>query len=314
MRLERIGLVNVQSIRAADLEIGGVTVITGPGFVGKSSIIRALQAVFLGVSGDHLIRQGQDATGATLTFDTGDVLTWEKRRGKGATWGLNGVPFDRTGGRVPQAIEDFLGIAEVEIDTGLAVTPQLHGQLDGPFLLGQSPSRITRILGRLTKLDILVRAQMAARKEGLAARREQTEAGRTAEVARGRLQKLPDVDALQSESKLVLGRLEDLEVDVAGLTEAQEYASALPALERQVALGHTLPSVSARVGEATALLARFEEIRKVYDPIIKPRRDLAQYEKVRASAAAEVERASAALQEAYAEASLCETCPLREEA
>jgi len=195
--LTKVSIQDFQSIRNADLEIGRVTFIIGPGDVGKSAIVRAIRAAVTNATGDDFIRRGSKSCSVELTFDDAHFLLWTKQPGKGGDYLLDGQSFDRTRGEVPEPIRNFLGIWPFEIETTFSIFPQMHDQFDGPFVVGESGSRIARIFGKLTKLDAIVTAQMMARKEVRAANNDAKAASEEQARHRTALAALPSEEILE---------------------------------------------------------------------------------------------------------------------
>lgn len=166
VQLSQIVIQNFQSIEGAVLDLAPLTVIVGEGESGKSAILRALRAALFNESGDDDISHGADQATVGLSFADGHVLIWEKPRGKGSVYTLDGQSFTKMGGQVPAEIVAATGFREIEIDAGTRISPQIHDQFDQPFIMFESGSKIARILGSLTKLNAVVQAQLICKKNG----------------------------------------------------------------------------------------------------------------------------------------------------
>ena len=191
-------LENFQSWKSVQLELAEITVIVGKGDSGKSAILRAMIYALTNQGGDDFIRRG--AARATVAMNVnGHSLVWEKARGKGGEYDLDGVKFTKTGQTVPAEIQEATGFRALEVDKNYSVMPNIHQQFDPPFLVFESGSRMARILGKLTKVDTLVTAQMLARKDLKAAQDALTAAQAHSAELREQLATLPDVEALRDE-------------------------------------------------------------------------------------------------------------------
>ena len=166
--LTHLEIENFQSLTKVDLELRPFTLITGPNFSGKSATLRALRNLAFNRRGDEFIRHGQDETRVSVRVDDGSLVLWHKERGSSAGYGLNrsGQQSEwlKTGTDVPDDVARALAIRTLDIDSNFSVTPQFIMQWDIP-LVAESGSRMARILGAMTKLDRVVRAQIACRKD-----------------------------------------------------------------------------------------------------------------------------------------------------
>ena len=194
---ERLNVVNYQSIGEVDLPLGAFTVIVGPSGRGKSAFMRALTALCFNQVGGNFVRHGQQKTTVTLTFDEGRVIEWSKPRDKGATYVLDGQEYTRVGRSVPQDVEDALAVRRIEVDKGISWRPQFHLQHDLPLLLTEAPTLAARALAKLTKLYVLVEAQVACRRDKQRADRQNASAVEEVERLREQLAGLPNVKRAQ---------------------------------------------------------------------------------------------------------------------
>lgn len=163
--LERIEVKDYQSLADVDIPFGRFTVIVGPSGNGKSALIRALKALCFNQVGHRFISHGKQKAWVRLTFDGGKMIEWEKPRDKGASYVAEGQEYTRTGRTVPKEIEDMLGIRRIVIDKTVTFTPQFQSQHDLPLLLTESSTLAARALAKLTKLSVLVEAQMSCRRD-----------------------------------------------------------------------------------------------------------------------------------------------------
>jgi len=196
--LRTVTIENFQAIASTSFDLGNLTVLVGEGDVGKSSIIRAIRAAFLNDGDDLDIRHGEKRATVALTFDDGTVITWWKDRGKGGCYRMNDQEFLKTGGQVPDEVEEFLGIGVIDIDATTRLTPQLSDQHDLPFILWEVGSKRARIIGQATNLDVVVRAQMLCKKELDGCRREVTTKEETLAELSNTLSSIPDFEGLDN--------------------------------------------------------------------------------------------------------------------
>lgn len=295
--LERLEIQDYQSIKDIDLPLGKMTVIVGPSGNGKSALIRALKALCFNQVGHRFIRHKQQKAWVRLTLDGGKTVEWEKPREKGATYTDGDQVYTRVGRAVPEGIENTLGIRRIEIDKGVAFTPQFHSQLDLPLLLTESSTLAARALAKLTKLSVLVEGQMDCRRDlkrvEQAKKAAEEEAGRT----KTQLDELPNVrrvrNVMERANKLMrtanqqLGiakQADDIVQDIAGslliadltlprMEEIEALSERVNALDDIVSAvidaqerGEAVGSSTQEVKEAQAALTAVED---QYDVLVK---------------------------------------------
>ncbi len=219
--LERLEVKDYQSLADVDIKLGSFTVIVGPSGNGKSALIRALKALCFNQVGHRFIRHHKQKAWVRLTLHGGKVIEWEKPRDKGATYVAQGQEYTRTGRTVPKEIEDMLGIRRIAIDKGVTFTPQFHSQLDAPLLLTESSTLAARALAKMTKLSVLVEAQMACRRDLGRVNSERKAAGEETERLKEQIGAMPNV----ARASNVLNRAAKLQRTVtASLATAKQAA------------------------------------------------------------------------------------------
>ncbi len=232
--LEKLEVVDYQSIKHAELPLGRFTVFVGPSGRGKSSVVRALTSLCFNRAGDSFIRHGRNKTVVTLTLDGGEVVEWEKSKGKGATYGLNDQLFTRTGRDVPEAVSDVLGIRQIDLDKTTSFRPQFHDQFDAPMLMTESSSVAARVLARVTKLQFLSEGKTKCNKDFKRANRKIDAAEDDKERLETEVHGLIKLGPAFKIKKKVKGLLDGVKVvaDTAG--EAQEIAQDISLALRMV--------------------------------------------------------------------------------
>jgi hypothetical protein len=152
--LRFIRLVDVQAYADATLRLSpGVNALIGPNNRGKSTVIRALRAVFYGEVRDSLVRAGAKTATIEIGVQGRRTLrfTRQPRRSPVNIWSLHepdgsvaeerGVRFETGGRTVPDWVEALCRIRKVEdLDVHIA-----HQKFP-VFLLGESPSRRSAVL------------------------------------------------------------------------------------------------------------------------------------------------------------------------
>lgn len=274
-----------QSLAQVELELGQLTVIVGASNSGKSAVVRALQAALFNRSGGEFVREGAESCRVELAFAGGN-LVWTKPRKGGATYEIctgeaaklrtspvldrliqgsaaasitapdGGVlQLTRVGKQMPPEIEALTGVREIQIET-LKARLQFAGQFEEPFLLAGTGGQAAKLLARLSKLDVLVTAQVLARRDMERTRRVGADAESLAIDLRDRLAAQPDYEWLLARWQALQERAEILSLDEKRLVEAKALANRLQEMVRLQAAwaAKQLPARMAAVGEEAARL------------------------------------------------------------
>lgn len=131
---------NYQSIEAADLEVSGLTVLTGSNNSGKSAIFRAIHGVFTNTRGNLFVRNGKEYCSVTLDFHDGQTVTWEKGSGVNR-YRINGKWLNKVSQKVPDEITG-LGVVPVNLSGRDPLWPQFAHQFNGQVFLLDSPGSV----------------------------------------------------------------------------------------------------------------------------------------------------------------------------
>jgi len=146
---------NFQSIEDAEVEVSGLTVVTGQNNSGKTAMMRAVRGVFENSGGDAFVRHGTDALAVHLDFGDADV-TWTKGPKVKPTYVVGGKTIN-PGRAVPDEVTD-IGIAPVQAGASEVwpqIAPQFTGQL---FLLDMPGSAIAEVVSDVDRVSKLTEA------------------------------------------------------------------------------------------------------------------------------------------------------------
>lgn len=127
----KVSITNFQSIKKADLQLGGLTLIVGPSNAGKSAILRSLEAALFNVPGNDFVTTGKSHTQVSIQFDSGVDLDYMKS--KSTVYKVGGKEYSAVGRGQLSLIKD-LGFYALE-EGSLSVKPQFSLQHDPPFLV-----------------------------------------------------------------------------------------------------------------------------------------------------------------------------------
>jgi len=153
----KVNIKNYQSIKDVSFEVDGFTVIIGKNNIGKSAIIRALEAPLANQAGKNFIRRGEKKT--TVTIERDEInIEWVK--GASATYTINNGKekevFSKLNRGVPQPLIDA-GFGKMTVGDK-KVFPFIAPQFDELFLVDKPGSVVTEVLASLYNIDVLSKA------------------------------------------------------------------------------------------------------------------------------------------------------------
>jgi len=189
---------NFQSIRKAQLEVEGFTVITGRSNVGKTALIRACRAAFFGTPGDYYIREGESFTGVAITDEDLEIV-WRKTRKpdpkKPSALQVSGV-FHTKIGKDHAQLTESCGV--IELSTSQArIKPQFAMQHDNIFMLSESETTVAEILKLLGRIDVVTTAQRNAKRDLFSVASKRKVRKEDSEDARSKVKSLDYVPGLR---------------------------------------------------------------------------------------------------------------------
>ena len=151
--MAKISIENFQSIKKVDFEIKGFTVIIGKNNIGKSAVIRAIEAALDNQTGKNFIKKGEKKT--RIIIDHKDLnIEWEKNKTT-ASYKIKGhkEPFTKLKGAVPKPITDA-GFQKMQLGDQ-KVFPLIASQFDPLFLINKPGPVVTEVLANLYQIDTL---------------------------------------------------------------------------------------------------------------------------------------------------------------
>lgn len=210
--IKRLSLKNFQSHRESYFEFTpGLNIIAGPSDQGKSAIIRAMRwLIFNEPRGTGFIRVGETRCQVRVELSNGVAVERIRDESNRTNRYLLEVPgeeamvFERFNKEVPLEVKQALGVQKLVIDRDRALEINLAGQLEAPFLLEESGTTRSKILGRMANLHIIDAAQR--------------------ETLRDTSQALQEINRLE-------GDVESLEVQLQDYTDLEEKEARLESLE-----------------------------------------------------------------------------------
>ena len=250
---------NFQSWAEFDIDIEGLTVVTGPSDVGKSALFRALKGILRNELAAEFVRNGQENP-MELALSFGSHLINAKRKKKGSTtYVIDGQDFAKLAGGVPDQLKD-LKFTEVIIGD-FDFDPIFGRQNSAQFLidpLTYKPTEVNAILGAFGGTEKLEHGKKEA---NLRKTQKDAEARTISEQIRSAEERKAKLTAMQSEADRIGASLTELETEVSRretkvywLDETVRYRQEIVKY-RQIVDGLRLPDISRLEQEYRLILA-----------------------------------------------------------
>ena len=159
----KITVENFQSISKAQVNVKGLTVITGQNNTGKSALARAVSSVFTNPRGNSFVRIGSPSTSVNIDFEDGNEIRWTK--GKNVNeYEVNGKLIQKVGTEVPEEVYQASLVKPVEVDNK-EVYPQVAKQFQQVFLIDLPPSSLASALSNVDVIQQLEKASAFVRSD-----------------------------------------------------------------------------------------------------------------------------------------------------
>lgn len=159
----KITVENFQSISKAQVDVKGLTVITGQNNTGKSALARAVSSVFTNPRGNSFVRIGSPSTSVHIDFEDGNQIKWTK--GKNVNeYEVNGKLIQKVGTDVPDEVYQASLVKPVEVDNK-EVYPQVAKQFQQVFLIDLPPSSLASALSNVDVIQQLEKASALVRSD-----------------------------------------------------------------------------------------------------------------------------------------------------
>lgn len=169
--LSRLAIRNFQSLRDVELDLAPFTLVVGRSSSGKSAVVRALRAWARNARGTDFVTTGEKV--AVVAVTRTDGVTVLLRKGVGTSEyrvhtpedegpdaePLPGQVYTKCGTSVPDEVLAVQGLVEIE-----GVLLNVAGQFDPPFLLDTTGSKVAKVFGDLTQVNVIYEAVRLANK------------------------------------------------------------------------------------------------------------------------------------------------------
>ena len=168
--LKSVTIKNFQSHEDTKVEFkDGLNVIIGESNTGKTSILRAIKWVIDNdPSGSDFITTGANECEVTVEFDDGTKLTRRRTRKDTGTYEVTGKTEQPDGtitywndtyrgfsNDIPVEVSNIHQMPKINLTKDLSMHLNMMSQLDGPFLIADSPQVRASVIGRLTGTQVI---------------------------------------------------------------------------------------------------------------------------------------------------------------
>lgn len=157
--MKKISIKNYQSIKNAEIELGGITVITGRTDSGKSAFFRAVKAVVSNESGDDFTTFGEKKTVVEI-----DNVKWIQSNTENS-YEIDGKRWDKCGRTVPDDVRKELNMGEIEFGKDIKFYLNFSGQLDPSFIVQGNPSDNAKVIGSISNIHTVYNGLREAEKD-----------------------------------------------------------------------------------------------------------------------------------------------------
>lgn len=170
--IENVKIKNFQSLEEVIIELGKFTVIVGESECGKSAFIRAIYkmttngAVKGSTNGEPWSNITPGAKDVVVALEAdGHLLVWVK--GENNVYKIDGSSLSKVGRDCPEEVQALLKMPEVVFDERSRYHLNFQMQFDLPFLVDEAGTRVAKVLGDLTNVNLLMNATREANRQRL---------------------------------------------------------------------------------------------------------------------------------------------------
>jgi hypothetical protein len=234
----KIHIEDFQSLGAVDIEATGLTVLVGKSNLGKSAVVRAVEAALFNRPGADFVRTDcatalVEITGLPAADGSTLDVRWEKGKSVNRST-VNGEDYAKVGNEAPPPVQ-AAGYRDIKVGTEW-LRPQVSGQFDPLFLLTRPGSFVSDVLSMVSRLGVLLQADRACARDLKTAASELGIREFDLGKAKGLLAQVEGVPALRDRLAALAARFEETRKAVERFQQAKRLIPLRNALRAAVAL------------------------------------------------------------------------------
>ena len=249
----------------------GLNVITGPSGSGKTTIIRIVKWIaFNEPAGEAFVNEKVGEAVGTIYLDSGVIITKRRRKGKTSYLlqldeGDEGSLYEKS--EVPEEVKQHLQILKQTFGDFEAAL-NFSFQLDPPFLLSETPSAGSKILGKLAGTESVDMAIKGVSKDTYGSRQDRTSAEKDIERIAASMLEYAQIDDAKEAVEVAEMLLTQIEAGDKKLGSMKEYRQAYEAALNTLNLVATKLDKLAVVPSLAADLEDIEKAQRRYDLLL----------------------------------------------
>ena len=160
IKIKKVILKNFQSHKYTELEFdSGLNAIVGQTDSGKTAILRGIKwALYNEPTGTFFIREGERDTSVVIEFDNGvavERFRTPSKNGYKLIYKGEEKEFQGFGVGVPKEIREATQMEKINFGNDVDSAINIAEQLEGPFLLSESPRTRAAAVGKLVESDVI---------------------------------------------------------------------------------------------------------------------------------------------------------------
>lgn len=175
----------------------GLTVLVGPNNCGKSAFVTALQILCHNSASGFVLRHGEKKCEVIVETQDGHVIHWSRKKNGAGTYIVDGKPFDRLRGKVPEAVHQILKMPKVVCDKD-EFDVHFGEQTDPVFLLKDRGKAAAQFFASSSDATHLVAMQHEHKSNVTVAKRDFKRLNDQQQLIQKQLKELAPIDDLDS--------------------------------------------------------------------------------------------------------------------
>lgn len=219
MKLKTTKIKDFQSLGSVEIEHGDLTVLWGSSDLGKSACIRAIRALHRNTSSSDNIRHGKTKLKIEQIFDDGSSVSFEKSKTTNS-YNIDGKVLSKVGRDIPEDVSEVLKTYKLILDKDQSLDLNFSTQFEGPFLLTDSVSIITKTISSLSGIHYIYSALREAASQSQKLKSQ-------IQVLSSNVSSLIKFDSLKLESDNIVYCLGELEKVDLNIKKEEAFLSAL---------------------------------------------------------------------------------------